>query len=113
MIWHQILKIDLKAVEVQVVHVGGRKICLVNDGLNYYATALNCPHAGASLTNGWCEQGYLVCPVHRYQYDLKSGRGASGQGDYLAIYPVKQAQDYILIGMKKSWLQQLFYMFKS
>jgi nitrite reductase/ring-hydroxylating ferredoxin subunit len=113
MIWHKIPKTDLKDAEIQVVNLDGKKVCLVYDGQHYYATALNCPHAGASLEHGWCENGYLVCPVHRYQYNLKNGRGAIGQGDYLPNYPVKEEKDYLLICIKKSWMNQLLNIFKS
>jgi 3-phenylpropionate/trans-cinnamate dioxygenase ferredoxin subunit len=113
MIWHKVLKSVLTAAEVQVVHVNGKKICLVKDAENYYATASNCPHAGASLEFGWCEKGYLVCPVHRNQYHLKNGRGAPGQGDYLPIYPVKEEKDFLLIGMKESWHNQFLTLFKA
>jgi nitrite reductase/ring-hydroxylating ferredoxin subunit len=113
MIWHKIPKTDLKDVEIQVINLKGKKVCLVRDGSNYYATASNCPHAGASLEHGWCEKGYIVCPVHRHQYNLKNGRGADGQGDYLPNYPLKQEKDYLLIGTKKSWINQLLNIFKS
>ena len=113
MIWHKILKSDLSAQEVQVINVNGKKLCLVNHANHYYATALNCPHAGANLEFGWCEKGYLVCPVHRYHYNLQNGRGETGQGDYLPIYPVKEEKDFLLIGFKESLFNQLISIFKS
>jgi hypothetical protein len=41
MIWHKIPKTDLKDVEIQVINLKGKKVCLVRDGSNYYATASN------------------------------------------------------------------------
>jgi nitrite reductase (NADH) small subunit/3-phenylpropionate/trans-cinnamate dioxygenase ferredoxin subunit len=31
-------------------------------------------HAGAPLKNGWCERGKVICPFHRHEFDLISGR---------------------------------------
>lgn len=33
-----------------------------------------CPHQGADLSEGWVEEGrYLVCPRHRWRFDLREG----------------------------------------
>jgi nitrite reductase/ring-hydroxylating ferredoxin subunit len=32
-----------------------------------------CTHAGASLAEGWVEDGCLLCPVHQYAFDLDTG----------------------------------------
>jgi UDP-MurNAc hydroxylase len=32
-----------------------------------------CPHQGADLSQGWIETGYLVCPRHRWRFDLANG----------------------------------------
>lgn len=41
-----------------------------------YSVLRYCPHQGADLTEAWVEEGrYLVCPRHRWQFDLRdSGR---------------------------------------
>lgn len=39
-----------------------------------YSINRYCPHQGADLSHGWIEQGrYLVCPRHRWKYDLEAG----------------------------------------
>jgi nitrite reductase/ring-hydroxylating ferredoxin subunit len=32
-----------------------------------------CNHAGASLAEGWLEDKCVVCPMHGYVFDLRSG----------------------------------------
>ncbi len=32
-----------------------------------------CPHAGASLSAGFLSQGHLACPLHAWEFDLKTG----------------------------------------
>jgi UDP-MurNAc hydroxylase len=47
-----------------VVEAGGRR----------YSVVRYCPHQGADLSEAWIEKdGYLVCPRHRWQFDLKDG----------------------------------------
>jgi len=39
-----------------------------------YSVLRYCPHQGADLAEGWVEEGrYLVCPRHRWQFDLREG----------------------------------------
>ena len=33
----------------------------------------SCPHEGGQLCNGWLESGEVVCPLHRYRFNLQSG----------------------------------------
>lgn len=33
-----------------------------------------CNHAGASLAEGWVEGGCIVCPMHGYAFELRTGK---------------------------------------
>lgn len=103
--WFSIDKGALLNQEVQLIAVDGKKLCLILSENKYYATAIHCPHAGADLSKGWCEKGYLVCPIHRFKYSLENGRGAKGQGNYLPNYPVIDEGDFLKIAIKKSWFK--------
>src|SRR5215468_8696194 len=43
-----------------------------NDG-SVWALNDTCPHAEASLAEGWVEDGYVECPLHASKFCLKSG----------------------------------------
>lgn len=80
-----------------------RTICLVKHKDGVYALNNKCPHQGASLSEGVCkEDGYLVCPWHRYGFDIKNGRGP---GYFVDTYPIVERVDGIYIGIKKKWLE--------
>ncbi len=81
----------------------GKKISIAYNQNTYYAFASTCPHAGADLSRGWCKEGYIICPVHRYGYCLKTGKGKAGQGDYLRTYPLKIEAHGVFIQIKKPW----------
>jgi nitrite reductase/ring-hydroxylating ferredoxin subunit len=93
---------------VMEIHVDHKKLCLVRNLGTLYAVENTCPHAGGILSDGWCVNGNLVCPVHRYQYDLVTGRGAEGQGNYIYTYPVDQRSDGVYVQLNQSWIKRLF-----
>ncbi|NEU07168.1 Rieske (2Fe-2S) protein [Flavihumibacter sp. R14] len=95
---------------IRLIRVKGKKICLVKVGDEFFATQSRCPHAGADLSQGFCKDKKLICAFHRYEYDLQTGRGAPGQGDYINIYPLEQREDGLYIGLKEKWnfIKKLF-----
>ncbi|RVU35228.1 MOSC domain-containing protein [Hwanghaeella grinnelliae] len=48
-------------------------LALVRQGENYYAIEDRCPHADASLSEGFIEEERIVCPVHFAEFDLVTG----------------------------------------
>jgi len=97
----------LKSNEVKAVIIEGSRYCLGKIDNRYYALKDRCPHAGASLGTGWCDNsGNVVCPVHRIAFDLKTGKNTSGEGYYALSYPVEIEENTLYIGIeKKKWFQ--------
>lgn len=88
----------------RTIAIDGHKICMARTESGYYAVDDRCPHAGAYLgRGGWCEGEHIVCPIHRYKYDAKTGRGL--QGDYVKTFPVETREDGVYIGLEKKWWQ--------
>ena len=98
---------DPQAVfSVRTIEIENKLICLARLADAYYAVDDKCPHAGARLGLGKCsEDGKVICPIHRYQYDLKTGRGLPQQGDYVNTYPIETRVDGVYIGLEKKWWQ--------
>lgn len=88
---------------IRLIRIDGKKICLVKVGQEYFATQSRCPHAGADLSQGFCKDKKLICAIHRYEYDLKTGRGAPGQNDYIRVYPLEIRDNGLYIGFKEKW----------
>jgi nitrite reductase/ring-hydroxylating ferredoxin subunit len=95
---------------IKKVKAGGRSICLVGYGGDVFALGSSCPHAGFDLSKGWCKEGKLVCPIHRFSYDLQTGKGSPGQNDYIERYPVKVTENVLYVGIESFWdkLKQAF-----
>ena len=106
--WHKI-EVEPQGKDfVRQIQVEGKKLCLVKHQDEYFVVQNYCPHAGGVLSGGWCKNGYLICPIHRWEYNLHTGRGAEGQGDYINTYPVEIRDDGIYVGIKESWISRLF-----
>lgn len=88
---------------IKLVTVSGKKLCIVKEGQRIFAVQNKCPHAGADLSQGWCDKGNLVCPYHRHEFNLETGRGAPGQGDYINTYPVEIREEGVYVGIKEFW----------
>jgi len=106
--WHKIETEIPEEEFVKQILVDGKKLCLVKHEGEFFVVQNYCPHAGGVLSGGWCKNGHLVCPIHRYEYDLQTGRGIEGQGDYINKYPVELRADGIYVGFKEGWLKRLF-----
>jgi len=101
MAWYKVAELAALSTPFLIkVNAGGKQLCLVNTGKGLYAVASSCPHAGADLSKGWCEDEKLICPFHRYQYDLSTGKGAPGQNDFIRTYAVEQREDGIYVKIK-------------
>ena len=88
---------------IKAIDVGAKKLCLIRIEERVYATQLKCPHAGADLSRGFCKNGKLICPYHRYSYNLSTGKGDAGRGDYIETYPVEVRNDGIYINLPERW----------
>lgn len=106
--WHKI-ETEIPDEEfVKQINVDGKKLCLVKHQEKLFVVQNTCPHAGGILSGGWCKNGNLICPIHRWEYNLENGRGGEGQGDYIEIYPLEIRSDGIYVGFKESWIKKLF-----
>jgi nitrite reductase/ring-hydroxylating ferredoxin subunit len=95
---------DLKFSDnnIAMAEMEGKKICVGRFNETLFAFAYKCPHAGGILADGYIDVlGNIVCPLHRYKYDMKNGRNVSGEGYYLKNWPVEKKEDGIYVGMVK------------
>ncbi len=83
--------------------VGGKKVTLIKFQNELFATASTCPHAGGTMADGFVDaKGCVVCPLHRYRFDVKTGRNTSGEGYFLKTYQIENREDGIYLGIAES-----------
>ena len=87
-----------------VFELKGEKICVTRTPKGFYAVQDKCPHNGASLSKGFCsKENEIICPLHRYSFDLESGRATSGGAFALKKYPIEIKPNGVYIGIKAKW----------
>jgi nitrite reductase/ring-hydroxylating ferredoxin subunit len=83
---------------IAVAEVNNKTICVGRYADLLYAFAYKCPHASGIMAEGYIDPlGNVVCPVHRYKFNLKNGRNTSGEGYYLKHWPVEKREDGIYV----------------
>jgi nitrite reductase/ring-hydroxylating ferredoxin subunit len=102
MVWHKIADylndLDFSNNNIAVAQMNGKKVCIAKFKEEVFAFAYKCPHAGGILADGYIDAlGNIVCPVHRYKYDMKNGRNISGEGYYLKHWAVEVREDGVFI----------------
>ena len=75
----------------QPIRINNKALLLVFHNDTYYLVKNRCPHQGITLEKASCEDGFIVCPWHRYGFNLKTGRG--GGGLHLENYPIEIRND--------------------
>lgn len=105
--WHKIAnhlnELDFADNNIAVAEADGKKICIGKFKEEVFAFAYKCPHAGGILADGYIDAlGNIVCPLHRYKYDMKNGRNISGEGYYLKHWPVEIREDGVYVGFEEN-----------
>ena len=94
--------LDWQANNMCVVEVNNKTVSLGKHEDKVFAFAHKCPHAGGILTNGFLDvTGNVVCPLHRYKFNVQNGRNTSGEGYYLKTYLVEERNDGVYIGFEE------------
>jgi nitrite reductase/ring-hydroxylating ferredoxin subunit len=74
--------------EVKEVFVQGRLVCVANLDGDLCATDNTCPHWGGPLGQGKIKDGMLVCPWHRWTFNLRTGETPKTQKVRLPLHKV-------------------------
>jgi nitrite reductase/ring-hydroxylating ferredoxin subunit len=64
---------DVPAGRAVRICVRGTWLAICNDGGRFVAVDDTCPHEGGPLGRGHLAGGCIVCPVHHWAFDLKTG----------------------------------------
>ncbi len=102
MTWHKIAEhpneLNFGPNNIAVVEAGGHKLCIARFKETYAAFAYKCPHASGIMADGFIDMmGNVVCPLHRYRFNIQNGRNVSGEGYFLKTYPVELREDGLFV----------------
>jgi len=84
----------------QLVIINGKRLCMVVRGDHFHVVQDACSHNGESLSKGSLNYlGEIICPLHGHRFSLATGRECSERSDDLTIYPVKEDENGVFIGI--------------
>jgi nitrite reductase/ring-hydroxylating ferredoxin subunit len=66
--------------------VNGRDVAVFRRGGELLAIGNDCPHQGGSLCDGWVEGDIVVCPLHGWEFDMRTGACMTVPGESVARY---------------------------
>ena len=107
--WHKVAEsveeIKFPSNGIAQIDVAGNKFCIISKKHILSACAQKCPHAGGKLSEGYVDAlGNIVCPLHGYKFNLKSGRENTGGGYFLKIFPLELRAGGVFISFSKNKL---------
>lgn len=80
------------------VDVADDLVCMVRTPKGIYAFEELCPHAKAPLWHGQCEDdNTILCPFHRYKFDLATGRETTPNGYAMKTFVVEVNDEGVFI----------------
>lgn len=89
--WHDVAPADSFVPDTpQVLEIGEDRIAvfLLDDG--YYAISDVCTHEYALLSEGFCEDGKVECPLHQACFDIRSGKALDEPAEVdVMTYPAR------------------------
>lgn len=71
------------------VAVNDKRVALFNLDGQFHAIDDTCPHVGAPLGGGWIDGDTVACPMHGWQFEIKTGKGLTVPGCSLETFPVR------------------------
>lgn len=80
-----------------LVTVDGEDVVLYRRVDEILAIGNECPHQGGNLCDGWVEGDILSCPLHGWEFDLRSGVCMTIPGERVPRYVVSLDQDAIYL----------------
>jgi nitrite reductase/ring-hydroxylating ferredoxin subunit len=83
----------LPEYRIKKVRLDAREIGVVRIGEKVYGFSPFCPHRGASLVQGSVNsREEIICPLHQYRFELKTGQATAGDCADLQTYPCELSE---------------------
>jgi nitrite reductase (NADH) small subunit len=80
------------------VEIGEVAVVLYNVDGEILASSDVCPHQGASLSQGDLDDGVIMCPLHAWEFDVRTGECVSlPEMRPLACYEVRVEDGFVSV----------------
>ncbi|HKZ41457.1 MAG TPA: non-heme iron oxygenase ferredoxin subunit, partial [Candidatus Hodarchaeales archaeon] len=100
----QVAKVsDFKGGTMKDIEIEGKKILVSNIEGRFYAVGGICTHEYAELVRGFIQGEHVTCPLHRSQFDLKTGNAINPPAtEPLPVYKVHTIDQKVYVELDSS-----------
>lgn len=96
--WVEVIKTNqLEDSKGTTVYVNDRDIALYKYEGDFYALDNQCVHRGGQLGDGTMSGPNVICPLHKWDYDVKTGVSRYNAKEKVATYPTQVVDDRVEI----------------
>jgi len=88
---------ELPVGECVGLMVEGHFLGVHNVNGRFYVVDNVCPHSGGILHAGGLENDVVICPIHQWQFDVRSGQCVWPKKCQIATYPVEIVGDQVYV----------------
>ena len=92
---------DLKFAPGAPVQIDGQWVALFKLGQDWCAIDNNCPHASAPLCDGTVQDGKVICYLHCWEFDLRTGVCDVGSQWNVKTYRVREVDGRLQVQWSK------------
>ena len=92
-------KADIPTNSGKTIQLDGKSLAVFNVGDQFHTIDNTCVHQGGPLGEGTLEGSTVTCPLHRWQYDVKTGACSTNPQVCVKSYPTKVEGDDILVSV--------------
>jgi len=101
--WVEVARVgELAEGSGRTVTAGEQRLALFNDGGEFLALDDTCPHQGGSLGGGVLHDGRVICPLHAWVFDARTGRCPRETHEPVATYPVRRTGDVLEVRLDRA-----------
>jgi toluene monooxygenase system ferredoxin subunit len=91
---------ELRSGEMRGVVVDGVKVLVVALDGEVFAYEDRCAHMGVPISRGWFEGSSLVCSLHNWEYDARTGEAVNPRGACLKRFPVRVEGEAVWVSVE-------------
>ncbi len=88
---------ELPPGKTALVTVDGVDVAMFRSGDEVFAIGNECPHQGGSLCDGMVEGDIAICPLHGWEFDLRSGVCMTVPGESVPRYAVMVEDGHVFL----------------
>ncbi|MBI1823609.1 MAG: nitrite reductase small subunit NirD [Nitrospirae bacterium] len=97
---------DLPKEGVKIIELKGFEIALFHVEQGVRAISNICPHSGGSLGQGLRVGETIICPLHFWKFNLKTGKSSNQPTYCVDTYPVTIEEDWIVLELPEEDLEE-------